>query len=35
LENLLAVSFGQVVNYWMQGNMAYAKAVSNIQRSAA
>ena len=35
LENLMASSFGQSVNYWMQGNMAYMTAVSTIQRSAA
>jgi SAM-dependent methyltransferase len=35
LENLLAGSFGQSVNYWVQGNMAYARAVNIIQPRAA
>ena len=35
LENLLGSSFGQIVNYWTQGNMAYMTAVSTIERSAA
>ena len=32
LENILAGSFGLSVSYWMQGNMAYATAISSIQR---
>lgn len=35
LETLLAGSFGRGVSYWMRGNMAYATAVSSIQRHAA